>query len=109
MRSPKPRYATTAAAHLPDARAAAYLPIGAGFGAGAGDPLGGVVPAFPGLLAGAGAGAIPTGVPALTVTLVCPETLPCVAVICAVPGDCPVTFPLASTLATDPASLLHTT
>jgi hypothetical protein len=81
--------------------------IGFGVGAAGGDPAGGVVPALPGLLPGAGA--TPTDVPALTVTLACPLTLPCVALICAVPGLAPVTFPLASTLATALAPLLHTT
>jgi hypothetical protein len=80
---------------------------GAGAGVGAGDPLGAL--AAPGLPAGAGAGAIPIGVGGATVTPACPLIVPSVATTCAVPGLCPVTSPLASTLATLAALLLHVT
>src|SRR5262249_34244277 len=79
-----------------------------GSGAG-GVPLGGVVPALPGLLTGAGASAIPIGVGALTVTVACPLTPPCSAVMCALPALFPATFPLASTVAVLAASLVRFT
>src|SRR5262245_27752149 len=88
-----------------------YRPVGAGKGAVPPPPplrpvplAAGVAPGSlvvpPGRFAGGVAGGIPTAVGAVTVTLVCPLTLPSVAVICAVPGLAPVPFPLASTLAT---------
>jgi hypothetical protein len=93
------------------AGAGAFVPVflvgGAGFGAGLGAPPPLVAPA--GRLAGCDAGGMPTGVGALTVTVVCPLTLPSVAVMCAVPGLRPSPFPLVSTLTTLAASLVHVT
>jgi hypothetical protein len=77
----------------------AQRPVGIGFGSPGG--VGCVAPALPvGREDGAGAGATPTAVPAVTVTVALPATPFTVAVIVAVPGALPVTFPLASTVAT---------
>src|SRR5258708_34824533 len=98
------------------APAPVYRPVGTDTGAdppGApprGEPLGAgvatgsiVVPL--GRFAGCGAGTIPSGIGGVTVTFACPLTLPCVAVICAVPGVCAVALPVASTVTTAIASL----
>ena len=77
---------------------------GAGFGAGGAGPVGGV-PVLPGRPDGAGA--TPTDVSAVTVTVTFPGTPLTVAVIVAVPGALPVTLPLASTLATFVLLELH--
>ena len=83
-------------------------------------PAGGVVPALPGLLAGAGTGAIPTDVPPVTVICVVPLTVACdpavplvvtrLAVIVTVPGPTNVTSPVWTPIvATFVLLVLHVT
>ena len=111
----------SASAPPPDRDHHRYRPVGAAIGAlppVAGDPFGtgagaGVaVPltlAPPGRLSGAGAGCTPVSTGGVTVTVACPLTAPCVAVMCAVPGDLPVPLPVASTLTTRRCIALHVT
>jgi hypothetical protein len=86
----------------------AVPPCGGALGTGAGVAPGALVVPL-GRPLGAGGTLTPPRVGVLTVTIVCPLTLPTVAVMCAVPPAVAVTSPLAFTLATLGVSLVHVT